>query len=172
MRIQLELTPRGINRAIKELRRFEGDFEAGYDLFVERLQQEGFERANYYFSAATYDGTNDVYVSIQKTGDGFYIWAQGEAVCFIEYGAGVYWANQFDYPGERKPPVAGIGQYGKGNGMKEYWFYRGDPGTNGVMSTKKPGMVITHGNPPNAPMYYTAQHLKESIEQILKEIWT
>ncbi len=65
--------------------------------------------------------------------------AVGASVLFIEFGAGV------TYP-DNHPQAAELGmkrgEYGKGHGKQSSWGYYGDPGTNGVVKTKKDGSTV------------------------------
>lgn len=80
------------------------------------------------FANAKYDGVNDVVVSARQTKKGNYsVAATGEAVTFIEYGAGVYFADQA-YPGDIPSRYGGIGSYGNGWGERKGWHFKLRPG--------------------------------------------
>ena len=55
------------------------------------LARIGMQEASVRFSTAQYDGTNDSNVTIEKTQNGYNVVANGNAVAFIEFGAGVHY---------------------------------------------------------------------------------
>lgn len=65
------------------------------------------------------------------------------------------------------------GEYGAGHGKQPSWGYYGEPGTNGVVHTKKDGkeVVITQGNPANMSMYETVKHLEGILPGLAKEVF-
>lgn len=133
------------------------------------LTEQGYAVASIRFRSAQYDGTNDVTVSLSDDGRVATVLAQGQAVCFIEFGSGIYYEQS--YPMAVPAGISGIGQYGKGNGSRDYWFYTGNPGTNGVPSRKNSKAIYTHGNPPAMAMYYARNAMIEKVTQIAREVF-
>ena len=88
----------------------------------------GAREASIRFTTAMYDGTNDVQVEVTPTNKGWVITAKGDAVCFIEFGAGVYHNTAEPYPNPRPEGVVGIGEYGKGYGKRKAWGFYNDAG--------------------------------------------
>ena len=167
---------REINKAIIELREYNRWVEKKTRQIAEELSLIGITEASIRFANAQYDGVNDIQVMTTESanGDGyvFTIKAEGQAVCFIEFGAGVY-HNTAAYPLEKPEGVVGIGEYGKGKGNQNYWAYYGQPGSNGRVINKKNGkqVVITQGNPAAMPMYYSSSEMKQRILSIAKEVF-
>ena len=148
------------------------DLKEKADELCRRLAELGCTTATVGFANAIYDGTNDVKVEVKPIDNGYAVVAYGNAVMFIEFGAGVYYNGSGSYPGELEPGVVGIGEYGQGRGKKDWWLYPGPPGNaGGVPSTSVPGMTITHGNPPAAAMYRAKQEVKDAIERIASEVF-
>ena len=167
--ISVGLDKESIDRAIKELKQYKRDFLAKEQKLLEGLAEIGVQEASIRFTTAMYDGVNDVSVVLDKKGTGYVIEAKGEAVAFIEFGAGVYHNSGEPYPNPRPEGVVGIGEYGKGKGKRRAWYYKGEPGTNGEL--QKNGVVKTRGNPAAMPMWYASEEMRKSILQIVREVF-
>ena len=166
-----------IRKGAAEIRKYSKWVDQKTRELAEQLSLIGIYEASIRFANAMYDGTNDVQVSTEESADGDYyvftISAQGQAVCFIEFGAGVY-HNSEAYPLDKPQGIVGIGEYGKGKGKQNYWGYYGDnPGSNGwVIQSAKGPVVITHGNPAAMPMYYASSEMRQRILAIAKEVFS
>ena len=157
---------------VHRLNDYLAEFKDKADEVCKRLAELGCTRAKLDFSNAIYDGVNDVDVHVEPIDNGYKVVASGNAVMFIEFGAGVYYNGSGSYPGELEPGVVGIGQYGQGRGKNDWWLYPGPPGNaGGVPSTTVPGMTITHGNPPAAAMYHAKQEVQDAKERIADEVF-
>lgn len=167
--IEVKLNTKSINKAIRELDKYKRELLAKEKLLLEKLSMIGVREASVRFTTAIYDGTNDVNVTLTETGKGYAIIAQGEAVAFIEFGAGVYHNTSEPYPNPRPEGIVGIGEYGKGKGKRRAWFYKGDPGSNGEL--QKNGAVKTRGNPAAMPMWYATEEMRKSVLKIAKEVF-
>lgn len=62
------LSPTGVQQMIDSVQEYREWLKTGCTLLLERLAQEGYEVASAGFSDATYDGTNDVTVSVEDRG--------------------------------------------------------------------------------------------------------
>ena len=167
--ISVKLNKQSIDDAIKELAQYKQDFLAKEQKLLEGLANIGVREASIRFTTAMYDGVNDVTVTLDKTSNGYAIIAEGEAVAFIEFGAGVYHNSSEPYPNPRPEGIVGIGEYGKGKGKRRAWYYKGEPGTNGEL--QKNGVVKTRGNPAAMPMWYASEEMRNSILQIAREVF-
>ena len=170
--VKVPLSQRGINTLLREIESYTVWLKERSQVLLDRLAQAGVEVASARFAKAAYDGTNDASVSLETRGDGVRaVVAVGASVLFIEFGTGV------TYP-DNHPQAAELGmkrgEYGQGHGKQSSWGYYGDPGTNGVVKTKKDGstVVITHGNPANMPMYETVKELEVMLPDLVKEIFS
>lgn len=170
--VKVPLSQRGIDTLLREIESYTVWLKERSQVLLDRLAQAGFEVASARFANAAYDGTNDASVSLETRGDGVRaVVAVGASVLFIEFGTGV------TYP-DNHPQSAELGmkrgEYGKGHGKQSSWGYYGDPGTNGVVKTKKDGstVVITHGNPANMPMYETVKELEAMLPDLVKEVFS
>lgn len=170
-KVKIPLTVKGIEQAIKAVEDYKIWLKERSQVLLDRLAQAGFEVASARFAKAAYDGTNDASVSLETRSDGVRaVVAVGASVLFIEFGTGVTYSDNH-------PQAAELGmkrgEYGQGHGKQSSWGYYGDPGTNGVVKTKKDGstVVITHGNPANMPMYETVKELEAMLPDLVKEIF-
>ena len=170
--VNVPLSQRGIDTLLRDIERYTVWLKERSQVLLDRLAQAGFEVASARFAKAVYDGTNDASVSMETRGEGVRaVVAVGASVLFIEFGTGV------TYP-DNHPQAAELGmkrgEYGQGHGKQSSWGYYGDPGTNGVVKTKKDGstVVITHGNPANMPMYETVKELEAMLPDLVKEVFS
>lgn len=104
-------------------------------------------------------------VTVEHEGDNVtVIIANGEDAVFMEFGAGVYhngavgnspnpWGSGLGYT---------IGSYGKGNGKKNVWGFRGADGQ----------LHLTHGVPASMPMYRATMAVADNIVQIAREVFS
>jgi hypothetical protein len=150
-----------IDRAIKELKQFKQGFLEREKKLLEGLAKIGLKDASVRFTTAMYDGTNDVSVRLDETKKGYVIVADGEAVAFIEFGAGVYHNTSEPYPNPRPNGIVGIGEYGKGKGKRKAWGYMNE----------NDELVITRGNPAAMPMWYASEEIKNSVLKVVREVF-
>lgn len=164
MRIKVRLSEKGIQQARKELQAYKAAVNERMKEFSRRLAMEGYEVARIRFSAAQYDGDNDVTVRVEQDGKKARIIASGKSVLFIEFGTGV------EYP-EHPSGEFAHGTYGKGKGKNPNgWAYRGEPGTGGKPIPGRDGVYRTKGNPPAEAMWGATTKMVESVERIWREV--
>ena len=157
----MSLSTASIDNAIKELRAFKVSLEQKKDKLLEELANIGVREASVRFTTAMYDGVNDSSVTLETISNGYCIKAEGKAVAFIEFGAGVYHNPGEPYPDPRPAGIVSIGEYGKGYGKRQAWGFRDDSGE----------LVITHGNPAAMPMWYASEEMRDNILKIAKEVF-
>ena len=157
----MELSVSSIDNAIKELRAFQDSLDQKKDKLLEELANIGVKEASVRFTTAMYDGVNDSSVTLEPITDGYCIKAEGKAVAFIEFGAGVYHNPGEPYPNPRPSGIVGIGEYGKGYGKRQAWGFRNESGE----------LVITHGNPAAMPMWYASEEMRSKITKIAQEVF-
>ena len=168
-----------IDAAIKKLNDYVKSLELKTKELKVRLASAGYIIASEGFGTALYDGTNDVSVELSEEGDKLVIRASGQTVYFIEFGTGVHNPEhplQSGGDGEldsNLPDLVGHGQYGYGLGRLKSWRYPMDKGagTGGEPDPKHKGYYITHGNPPNMPMYNAAKTMRSEVLRIAREVF-
>lgn len=128
---------------------------------MKELANIGLQEAQVRFTSAMYDGVNDSNVTVETNADGYCIKAEGKAVAFIEFGAGVHYNPSEPYPNPRPSGIVGIGEYGKGLGKRKAWGFKDDGGN----------LVITHGNPAAMPMWYASEEMRSNIKRIAQEVF-
>ena len=151
-----------IERAIRALKHYKRGFLDREKRLIEGLAEIGLKEASVRFTTAMYDGINDVSVRLDETANGYVIVAEGKAVAFIEFGAGVYHNGSEPYPNPRPNGIVGIGEYGKGHGKQKAWGYFDESGE----------LVITRGNPAAMPMWYASEEIKNSVLKVIKEVFS
>lgn len=159
---ELELSESSINELIKQVKDLQKEANKKVNEFTERLATVGAQVASRGFATAIYDGVKDVQVTVEKTAKGHDVVATGEAVAFLEFGAGVYHNPGEPYPIPRPEGVVGIGQFGKGKGKSKAWGYY----PNG-----QPPASITHGNPATLAMYNAGQAIEQNFSLVAKEVF-
>lgn len=160
-----------ISNAVKELRQYQRWVKQKSIELAEALSRVGIYEASYRFAGAQYDGTNDVHVERTQDNAGSYtITAHGQAVAFIEFGAGVYY-NSGEYPLPKPEGIVGIGEYGNKNGRKRGWVYKEENGLGSSGKVVKPGLVFTRGNPQAMPMYYASKEMQDKLLSVAKEVF-
>lgn len=156
--IRVELTDKSIGNAIKELRKYAQWVASKEAELRQRLAQIGCDVASVKFATATYDGVNDVTVRVDSTGSVAVIYAEGEAVAFIEFGAGARYG--YGHPDAKKHGF-GPGTYPSEKGLwdnpKGWWFGKGQH---------------SYGNPPAMAMYDAVQAITESVTEIAREVFS
>lgn len=159
--ITMSLSSKSIQSAIKELKAYRRSLDAKLDELLEKLGEIGVKEASVRFTTAMYDGVNDSSVTLEPIKDGYCIKAEGRAVAFIEFGAGVYHNPGEPYPNPRPAGIVGIGEYGKGYGKRQAWGFRNDDGE----------LVITHGTPAAMPMWYASEEMRSAIKAKFLEVF-
>ena len=159
--IQMSLSTKSLGKGLKELKAYRDAIERMEKQLLEELANIGVREASVRFTTAIYDGVNDSEVTLEAIKNGYQIVAEGKAVAFIEFGAGVYHNTTEPYPNTRPDGIVGIGEYGKGYGKRQAWGFKDDSGE----------LVITHGNPAAMPMWYASEEMRNSILQIAKRVF-
>ena len=159
--ITMSLGSGSIRNAIMELKSYRDSLDAKMDELLEKLAYIGVKEASVRFTTAMYDGVNDSSVTLEPIKDGYCIKAEGRAVAFIEFGAGVYHNPGEPYPNPRPNGIVGIGEYGKGYGKRQAWGFRDESGE----------LVITHGTPAAMPMWYASEEMQRNILKIAQEVF-
>ena len=155
------LSTSSIDNAIAQLTAYRNTIDAKKDKLLAALANIGVKEASVRFTTAMYDGVNDSSVSLRTISNGYAIVAEGHAVAFIEFGAGVYHNSGEPYPNPRPEGIVGIGEYGKGHGKRQAWGFKDDSGE----------LVITHGNPAAMPLWYASEEMRSNILKIAKEVF-
>ena len=159
--IKIGLSSKSIEQAIKELKAYRDSLDRKKDALLEELAKIGVREASIRFTTAMYDGTNDSEVTLKTIENGYQIVAEGKAVAFIEFGAGVYHNTSEPYPNPRPDGIVGIGEYGHGYGKRPAWGFRDDDGE----------IVVTRGNPAAMPMWYASEEMQKSILSIARRVF-
>lgn len=163
MKIELELTPDSISDAIAKVTAYKDSIKTKVLTLAKKLADYGKDKAQAGFDGAEYDGSNrDVRVEVEEITDGYAVVANGEAVCFIEFGAGVHYnATNRNYPLQIPAGVVDIGEYGMKQGRNDTWSFS----DNGVR-------VTTYGNPPSLSMANASDDMRQKILEFAREVFS
>lgn len=149
-----------IKAAAQELRRYAEWLDRKETELIAKLAERGRSVASIRFSGAQYDGVNDVSVRVDNTGSVAVIYAEGEAVAFIEFGSGAAMGYGHPQAGEHG---LGPGTWSTGESGKGHWD---DPNGWYYEHGKK-----SHGNPPAMAMYDAVQAMTAEITSIAREVF-
>lgn len=159
--IQIELSNKSINSAVKELRQYSAWIQDKEKELRSRLAMLGATVASIKFSRAIYNGSNDVSVRVDDTGSVAVIYAEGESVAFIEFGSGKKYGYGHPQAGEFGfgPGTWSDGPDGKGHWDDDrgWWYGSGQH---------------SYGNPPAAAMYSAVKEITENVTRIAKEVFS
>lgn len=160
--------PESVAAAVRKVNRIKKWIEKKGAELARRLAEVGMNEARIYFDVGStfYDGDGSVAVTVEPSKDGYRIVAEGQAVCFIEFGAGVHFNGTEAYPNDditrRQGGVVGIGQYGQGKGMRPNgWWYNDSDGKS----------HHTFGNPPAKAMWHGGVKVRNDLTRIAKEVF-
>ena len=168
--IRLSLNKDDINKAIREVEIFKGNFQQKVDKYRRRMAAEMARMASSKFSSATMEHTvsgttrkPNVQVNVDERGFVSVVVANGEDAVWCEFGAGVYYNGSV---GSSPNPYGSglgftIGSYGKGYGKGKAWGYYDETGE----------LVITRGTPATMPMYNAAKEVTKRAIEIAREVF-
>ena len=170
MKIKVRLSDAGLRDAERQIQEYKAALNKKAQEFAKALADKGLDVAKIRFANAKYSGSNDVKCHINQKDKTCTIVAEGKAVAFIEFGAGVAHSA---YGGELPAGVGEHGTYGKGNGKRDHWSYYGDPGNdaNTVMYKNKGTLVVTSGNEPAMAMWGAVEEMASQVEATWREVW-
>lgn len=151
------LSQENVANAIKEVRKYQAWILEKEAELRSRLASLGATVASIQFSRAIYHGTNDVSVRVDDTGSVAVIYAEGESVAFIEFGAGITYGYGHPLAGELG---VGPGTYPEGKGHWDnpngWWYAHGQH---------------TYGNPPAMAMVAARDAMVADITTIAKGVF-
>lgn len=162
--------PASIDAAVKEIRDYADWVKRKTDELRERVAYFIAKDASAVFNTAVADDLigegaviGSVDVVVEDNGNMTLVIANGEDAVFMEFGAGVYYNGSVGSSPNPLGTALGftIGSYGKGNGRKEVWGYRGEDGE----------IHLTHGAPASMPLYKAVQSVSRDIARIAREVF-
>jgi hypothetical protein len=171
--------PASIDRAVNEIREYSRWVQRKTDELRQRIAELISNQAQAVFNSSVADNGfmvingnavddtrfGEVTVTVQPEGDNTtVIIANGKDAVFMEFGAGVYYNGAVGSSPNPWGTDLGftIGSYGKGNGRKEVWGYRGEDGE----------IHLTHGAPASMPLYKAVQSVSRDIARIAREVFS
>lgn len=167
--ITCDLSPQGIDGAIRELIRYKQEILMKSDLLRYKVAEFISKEAQSGFNGAVLDDLlkgsvryANVDVTVNNRGSTTLVVANGEDAIWVEFGAGVYHNTSAGSSPHPKGSELGfvIGGYGKGLGRKEVWGFYEDG-----------ELKLTHGTPAIMPMYEAMNKACREISLIAKEVF-
>lgn len=168
----LQVKLKGTETILADLNAIPLSLDSKMDRFCNRLCEIGANTARVYFGGVTIPelekASNSsvehhptIDVTVEPLDNGYMVLASGDEICFVEFGAGVHYNSSDNYPGGRLHGyMAGIGEYGKGHGKQDAWYFNRGGET-----------YRTHGNPPTPGMYFASEEMLQQITKIAKEVF-
>ena len=153
--ISIELSRKGCRDALKELKKYQKEFEPKLDEICRRLAEIAADEARRRFPGGDHGNTEFFVYPPIKIENGYKIVAAGEDVYFIEFGTG-----QFTFPhGNVESIPVYPGSYSEQNAQQfstyGFWWYAGErlEGTKAYM-----------------PMLYAGQAIRNNARRITQEV--
>lgn len=177
--IEVTLDPATIARALSDLAAYQREVEARVQKFQRKMAELIAELSQRGYNTATGNvvvprsntpsaGTGLVSpprITVSCTHESAYsiVIAQGEEVCFVEFGTGVFFNGAAGSSPHPKGVELGltIGSYGKGNGRKNVWGYYNDAGE----------LVLTRGMRATPALYNATVYVANRVNQIAVEVF-
>lgn len=154
------LTGEGIDEMIAGVEAYQKWIDEKTKELARRLAEHGATYASLGFSRAIYTGIPaNADVTVNGDGTRYIVRADGEAVLFLEFGAGVTYG--YGHPEAEKN--------GMGPGTYPGQTHAMDP--KGWWIPKSAGGGHTYGNPPNAPMYNAVRNIETELARIVREVF-
>ena len=160
----IQLNGNGIDAMIRGVGAYQKWLIRKSNELARRLAEMGVVNASIEFSRAFYVGNNDTQMHLERRGDGRYaVVAQGEAVLFIEFGAGLLAQQGGGHP---EPHGFGAGTYpGKGHwDDPNGWYLPKD-------KWQADGTKHSYGNVPAMAMYNTVKELERELDRVVREVF-
>lgn len=159
MKIDIDLSASSFLNAAAELRKYADSLQGKSETLVQKLGDEGVEKANLYLE---HDDTGETRNSIQfhREGNKGTVSVGGAAV-WIEFGTGVKRNGGGGHPKKGELGMSDWGTYGQGHGS--------DP--NGWWYPSRDGYSHTYGIEMNPFMYSTSQDIRRDLLQTAKEVF-
>ena len=182
MKLKVSLFKKGdIDRAIKEVEKYQHTLNSKGEIFVRRLAEVGIPVIDARIARAQGDSDPKHYTYVRLYSYGDYSEAQlvveGKDILFFEFGAGVHFNGaagsskrvEADYESDvldyhisgGKEMGYTIGSYGKGQGKNVHWFYKADNGD----------VIMSHGTEATMPLYSATMEIINNIERIAREVY-
>ena len=174
MNIKLSLNEQSIDKAIKQLEAYGRRVNEAAEKIAKGLADMGFEVMVEIINAHYFTGaTADSLTCLQEGPGKYVIYAESEAILFLEFGAGAKYgyghpmAKEFGYgPGTYPSTSPNGNHYQDPNG---WWYPTSDPRLIRSINSKGQGFGHSYGNAPRMPFYLADRKMRENILNVAKE---
>lgn len=163
--INIELSTKSIEEAIREIREYQQNFKVKLNVFLERLGSLGIQVIDNNMPTGEDDPSPEHYAYMKVNSyDGYAegtLYLQGEDILFIEFGAGIAF-SAIQHP-KASEMGYGVGTYpGQTHAYdEEGWWYTAEDGTR----------RHSRGNFAHMPLYKAETEIISSIQTIAREVF-
>lgn len=153
--------PESLSEAIRFLEDYERWAKEKGNELCRRLADIGANIARIHFDGGYIDGNDDVTVTVIPNNEGYQIIANGESVCFLEFGTGVAAGNGYDTSVIDPPVDISPASWSKTEGSGAfyehwYWYYN-----------KRRYTMTT----PRMGMYHAVREIEQQLPKIAEEVF-
>ena len=153
----------GADEMLKGVREYQKWIERKTQELCKRCAELGATSASLDFARAFYVGKNNAKVSVKRVPNGYEVRANGEAVLFLEFGAGYLYGYGHPEAGDHG---MGPGTWPPADPDHPHW---NDP--EGWYLPKSKGGAHTYGNAPTMAMYNARKEIERNIREIIREVF-
>ena len=160
--IELELSPEGVDKALRELTDYTATLAAKTEQFVDRLRQIGLKVIEYNGNPPgdSQPGTADAIITSSGSTTKCTLFLEGKDVLFIEFGAGVHFNGSGTHPLGAEFGYT-IGSYGFGQGLNDSWTYDDGSGER----------KLSYGTLAGMPMYKASEEMRRQLVAIARDVF-
>ena len=164
-KINITLSSKSINDAIKRLQKYSDELERKNEVFVRRLTEIGINVINMQVSAAKGDSSKAINIDNRIRPLKNYVVARievtGQDILFLEFGAGIHYNSGNSHPKAGEFGY-GVGTYpGATHSYDDFWFYVDDNGDK----------HMSNGAEATMPVYRAYEAMYKQVAQIAREVF-
>ena len=162
--MSIQIKAKGLDELIKQVDNMKKQLPNQMELFIQKLLESGIPVVDNYYMISQGDSSpaHSSYVTVENLGSSVKgtLTVEGEDIAFVEFGAGIYFNHGTEHP-QASEFGFGIGTYGQGKGMNDYWYYYDSTGY-----AKR-----SYGTEMTMPVYRAGQQMIKDFDSIVKEVF-
>ena len=163
--MSIQIKAKGLDELIKKVDTMKKQLPNKMELFIQKLLEHGIPVVDRNYNNPAIGDSSSAhtsYVTVENLGDRIKgtLTVEGEDIAFVEFGAGIYFNHGTEHP-QASEFGFGIGTYGQGKGMNDYWYYYDSTGY-----AKR-----SYGTEMTMPVYRAGQRMIKDFDSIVKEVF-